>query len=202
MERVLYTVGHSTHSLKEFTELLEQHSVNAVADVRSSPYSRRNPQFNREGLQDELSRRGIAYVFLGGELGARSSDPRCYREGKVQYNRLAATDSFRSGLERLKKGVDRYRLALVCAESDPLQCHRTILVCQQLKTTDLEILHILKTGEVESHRDAEERLLHSHRLSQADLFLPRDDQLTKAYALQEARIAYSLPPGTTEGEGR
>src|SRR5262245_1344313 len=122
MSLELYTIGHSTHSCSQFLDLLVQHRISAICDVRSAPYSRLHPQFNRESLQRELARHHIAYVFLGEELGARSSDPSCYEAGKVQYDRLAATDAFRQGIERVKQGIQRYRVALMCAEQDPLAC--------------------------------------------------------------------------------
>src|SRR5437773_2453789 len=115
----VFTIGHSAHDLEHFTALLVRHNVTAVADVRSMPYSRVNPQFNRETLKQHLLRAGIAYVFLGKELGARSEDPSCYVNGKVQYGLLAETDLFRKGLDRVCVGMHKYRLALMCAEKDP-----------------------------------------------------------------------------------
>jgi len=139
----LYTIGHSTHSTEKFVELLSEHSITAVCDVRSSPYSKYNPQFNRETIQKDLKGYGISYVFLGKELGPRSDDPSCYKEGKVQYHKLAEADSFRHGLERIKKGMQSYRIALMCSEKDPVTCHRTILICRHLRPDEIEIRHIL-----------------------------------------------------------
>jgi uncharacterized protein (DUF488 family) len=89
------TIGHSTHPIETFLGLLHQHGVTAVADVRSAPYSRFNPQFNKDALEHDLKEHGIRYVFLGRELGARSDDPSCYDKGRVQYGRLARTCSCR-----------------------------------------------------------------------------------------------------------
>src|SRR5215471_13851987 len=132
MPEAVYTIGHSTHSLPRFLELLGQHAITAVCDVRSQPYSRLHPQFNRGQLRDALRAAGSRYVFLGKELGARSTDKSCYCNGQVQYGRLAATDEFKHGLERVTKGSRAYRVALMCAERDPLHCHRAILVARQL----------------------------------------------------------------------
>src|SRR5579862_1298929 len=112
----IYTVGHSNHSIEKFIGLLIANGINAVADVRSRPFSRRNPQFNKERLAATLLQHGIVYVFLGKELGARSEDPSCYEDGRVQYGRLAATPVFRAGIERVLAGAQKYRLALMCAE--------------------------------------------------------------------------------------
>jgi uncharacterized protein (DUF488 family) len=98
---MIYTIGHSNQPIERFIALLQQHAVDAVADVRSTPYSRFNPQFRKEKLRAALAAAGIRYVFLGEELGARSKDPACYDDGRVSYARLAATDLFRHGLDRL-----------------------------------------------------------------------------------------------------
>jgi len=84
----MYTIGHSTHPLEYFIGLLSRHGITALCDVRSKPYSRINPRFNRESLKKSLEESRISYLFLGRELGARSEDPHCYQGGKVQYDRL------------------------------------------------------------------------------------------------------------------
>jgi uncharacterized protein (DUF488 family) len=159
MGKTVFTIGHSTHTLEYFLSLLTKHGIQAVGDVRSVPYSRRNPQFSREPLMQGLRGVGIAYVFLGKELGARSDNPGCYIEGKVRYDYLAKEPAFLEGLERLRKGIQSHRVALMCAEKDPLTCHRTILVCRELRSPDLEIAHILADGAVETNVAAEKRLM-------------------------------------------
>jgi uncharacterized protein (DUF488 family) len=127
VQPILYTIGHSTHSLEKFIALLKQQGITALCDVRSKPYSCMNPQFNRENLKRSLRENGIAYIFLGKELGARSEDPSYYVCGKVQYDRLARSALFQKGIIRVRSGMRDFRLALMCAEKDPLECHRTIL---------------------------------------------------------------------------
>jgi uncharacterized protein (DUF488 family) len=135
---LVFTVGHSTHSAERFIELLRAADVTAVADVRSSPYSRFNPQFNKQDLKGALKRHEIAYAFVGQELGARSSDPKCYCDGRVVYSRLAQTALFKNGLKRIRKGAQSYRIALMCAEREPLECHRTLLVSRYLAKDGVE----------------------------------------------------------------
>ena len=125
LEQPVLTIGHSNHAPEVFLNLLRMHRVQSIADVRSSPFSRFNPQFNKDVLAGFLHRDGIQYAFLGQELGARSQDPACYENGRVQYARIAHTELFRSGLEKVMEGAARYRTALMCAEKDPLECHRT-----------------------------------------------------------------------------
>jgi uncharacterized protein (DUF488 family) len=190
MSKVLYTIGHSTLSLERFTELLGNHSVTAVADVRSHPYSRYNPQFNRETLKAHLKARGFEYVFLGSELGARSEDPACYREGQVQFELVAMTSLFKEGLARVHNGMKTHRICLMCAEKDPLFCHRTILVCRHLRAPDIQISHILEDGTLEQHQDAERRLMEILRVPESTLFTTFEQQLEGAYDIQGKKIAY------------
>ena len=201
MEPCVFTVGHSTHPVERLIELLKQHSITAVCDVRSKPYSRMNPQFNREILRDALRAEGIAYVFLGKELGARSDDKSCYRDGQVQYDLLAATASFKQGLKRVRDGAEKYRVALMCAEKDPLQCHRTILVSRHLVEQGIEVGHILADGAIEPHEKSIERLMNVLRLPQSDMFRSREEIVADAYRMQGQAIAYeeksAAAPGAT-----
>jgi uncharacterized protein (DUF488 family) len=191
----LFTIGHSTHPIDRFLSLLRQHGISAVCDVRSTPFSRFNPQFNREAIRKSLAEAGIAYVFLGKELGARSEDPSCYEDGKVRYARLASTAVFRQGLERVRDGAQRYRIALMCAEKEPLDCHRTILVSRQLVAQGFDVQHILADGRLESHDAALTRLAGLLGLPAGDLVRSREERLEEMYRRQEERIAYTLPPG-------
>lgn len=188
----LLTIGHSVHAVERFVDLIKMHGVTALCDVRSSPYSRFTPQFNRETLKEELARQRIAYIYLGAELGPRSSDPACYDNGKVLYQRLAAQEIFRMGLDRLRKGMATHRIALMCAEKDPITCHRMILICRNLRGDDLSIRHILEDGSLEDNRDAEKRLMKSLKIDPADLFSTEAEQIERAYDLQGDRIAYTL----------
>lgn len=164
MAMKLFTIGHSNHSPEDFLSLLQKHEITALADVRSHPYSHHLPHFNQKPLKTILEKYGIAYVFLGQELGARSNNPDCYVNGKALYERIANTPEFLIGLERVCQGVVKYRIALMCAEKDPITCHRAILVCPPLKIRGLEIQHILKNGDLETQFQLEERLLELHKL--------------------------------------
>ncbi len=192
MTATIYTIGHSTNPVERLIELLQQHGITAVGDVRSQPYSRMNPQFNREDLEKALARAGIGYVFLGEELGARADDPACYENGKVRYDRLARTGSFQRGLERVRKGAAEYRLALMCAEKEPLDCHRTILVARHLDEWGMEVQHILADGSLEPHAATIERLKKQLKIG-VDMFRPADASTEQAYAVQGERIAYQRP---------
>ncbi len=184
------TIGHSKHGADAFLALLQQHHVAAVADVRSSPFSRFNPQFNRGPLKQFLKTNGMRYVFLGKELGARSGDRSCYLDGRVQYERLAQTLLFKSGLDRVLQGAKRYRVALMCAEKEPLECHRTLLVAKALAERGQPVLHIHADGHLETHEAAMERLLDLTGVARGDLFRSREQLIAEALGLQEQRVAY------------
>ena len=188
---MIHTIGHSNHPIERFLALLQPHGITAVADVRSTPYSRFNPQYRREKLQAALAEVGIQYVFLGEELGARSQDPACYdADGRVSYTRLARTQLFRKGIERLKTGMVEHRISLMCAEREPLECHRTILVSRELVRDGVAVTHILGDGSLETHEHAMQRLAASLKLTDTDLFSEPADLVEQAYDLQAARIAY------------
>lgn len=188
--QLVLTIGHSTHSLDVFVGLLHRHGVTALADVRSTPYSRTNPQFNRETLESHLKEHGFKYVFLGAELGARSNDVTCYEHGRVQYARLARTDLFRSGIDRVIRGANDYRVALMCAEKEPLDCHRTILVARTLAELSVGVQHILADGRLEPHDTTMERLLKVVGLPDHELFRSRDQLIADALFRQEQKVAY------------
>lgn len=186
----VYTIGHSTHGLDAFVALLKQHDITALADVRSAPYSRFNPHFNKDALERSLKSQGIKYVFLGRELGARSDDPACYDGGRVQYTRLARTAAFKSGIQRIERGATDHRVALMCAEKEPLECHRTLLVARALDQGGMDVSHILADGRLESHGDAMLRLLDVVGLPREDLFRSQTELIAEALVRQEDRVAY------------
>lgn len=186
----VFTVGHSTHSIETFVSLLKQHGITALADVRSAPASRFSPQFNKDTLAANLKTQGIRYIFLGRELGARPEDPACYENGRVQYGRLAHTELFRQGITRVMRDAAENRLALMCAEKEPLECHRTLLIGRTLHEHGVEVVHILGDGRTESHMAAMERLLDVTGLPREDLFRSRADLIAEAVARQEKRVAY------------
>ncbi|MER3491019.1 MAG: hypothetical protein C4323_01035 [Mastigocladus sp. ERB_26_2] len=194
----IFTIGHSNHSIEIFITLLQKHQITALADVRSHPYSRYLPHFNYAELKLALLNAGIHYVFLGRELGARPNDLSCYVDGKAVYAKIASTQHFTEGIQRLLKGAESYRIALMCAEQDPITCHRSILICQHLSKFNLDINHILKDGELESHSALEERLLKLHQLQPPEI--PQQIQLSLFD--EDNKIEYSLEASLKEAYQR
>ena len=183
----IFTIGHSTHSKEHFLSLLQQHNITAIADVRSVPYSKFNPHFNQQELKIYLRQHNIKYVFLGKEFGARTENPECYVQGKVQYHKIAQTPEFKNGLNRIKKGVKLYNIALMCSEKAPLDCHRTILVSRYIiEKLHFNIIHILENGTTKTQAEVMNALLGNHD----DLLYSPEKQLEQAYKKQEDIIAY------------
>jgi uncharacterized protein (DUF488 family) len=186
MSAVVHTIGHSNHPIAVFLALLRRHGIAVVADVRSRPSSRFCPQFNRASLAASLAAAGLGYEFLGGELGGRSADPAHLRDGRTDYGLVASGAPFRQGLDRVRQLAAGTAVALMCAEREPLDCHRTLLVGVRLRGPDLALVHILPDGSAEPHEATERRLLARHRLDGPDLFRDEGWRLAEAYRRQDA----------------
>lgn len=200
-QRPIFTIGHSSHSVEQLVDLLRTAGVDAVADVRSAPYSRIRPQFNRESLEGRLKQHGLAYVFLGGELGGRSEDPAMYQRGRIQYERVSQSGTFRDGIERVLEGSETYAIALLCAEGEPIECHRMLLVGRALVERGARVVHILRDGTLEEHEATLRRLVLKLKLPEhGDLFRSAEDVARDAYARQEAKHAYVVRDDLDETE--
>jgi len=146
----LLTIGHSNHSAEHFRGLLSDRGVEALVDVRSWPHSRYVTWANRPAIAEVAQAAGARYLFLGAELGGRPEAAECYdRAGHVLYGKVAASESFRNGIERLRGGASRYRVALMCSEEDPSSCHRRLLIAKVLLEDGWTIGHIRGDGRCE-----------------------------------------------------
>jgi uncharacterized protein (DUF488 family) len=200
---LLFTVGHSNLELEVFLALLAQRGVQSLCDVRSRPASFRFPQFNREPLEAGLSSAGIRYEFLGEALGGRPADPRVYREdGLVDYAARRRSPDFAEGIDRALALSRTNVTALMCAEEDPLQCHRFLMICPALLDRGATPAHIRRGGVLESQRDAEDRLLVLHGfddVTSTSLFVSgRDAALSDAMVLQSKDFAFRASPEAAE----
>ena len=147
----IYTIGYGKREVDEFIAVLESHSVNFLVDVRSAPFSKFKPAFSRDALDTALRTRGIRYVFMGDLLGGRPAERDCYIDGKVDYERLKATDSFRRGIARLRSAWEQsLRVCLMCSEGRPEDCHRSKLIGEVLEAEALGIRHIDADGNLKT----------------------------------------------------
>jgi uncharacterized protein (DUF488 family) len=152
----IYTIGHSNQPADVLLALLKQHAIEVLADVRSAPYSRYAPHFSQGPLRESVRAAGVRYVYLGRELGGRPDDESLHdARGYVDYARIAATAEFQAGLARLVEGIGRYRVALMCGEEDPTDCHRRLLVGRVLARDGVRVLHIRGDGRVQAEEELE-----------------------------------------------
>jgi uncharacterized protein (DUF488 family) len=197
--RPLYSVGHSHLAWPEFLQLLQKAGITAVADVRSSPYSRRLPQYNREALRCALGEQDITYAFLGNLLGGRPADPALYdHDGRVDYEKVRRTAAFRRGLEHLLGASEDFTIAMLCAEGDPLDCHRGLMITPALRELGVSPMHLRGDGSRETTEDLERRLLqaagldvlHDGLLAAALSEEDRRQDLAEAYRRMSRRKAH------------
>lgn len=152
--KLLFTIGHSNHDEQQFLDLLKQHQIDVLADVRSQPYSKYASHFNSDQIKVAIAGAGIDYVFLGKELGGRPADDEFYDdEGRVRYDQVALSRLFLDGIQRLEKGLEKYRVAMMCSEENPAECHRHLLVGRVLVERGIEPVHIRGDGRLESHQE-------------------------------------------------
>ena len=194
MNRV-YTIGYASYSLPEFIAVLMKFGINAVADVRTTPYSHFKPDFNSGFLAEKLTSRGISYLSLGNECGARPDDRSCYVNNRVNFDILSSTGLFRQGLQRLKKAMEQKCLAIMCAEQDPIRCHRYLLVARELSNLcpGLELINILRDGKTETVKETESRLLKEYDLDADEIpgiGKSFSERLQEAVAMQREKISY------------
>ena len=188
---VIYTVGHSTHQLDFFLSLIKEHGVNCIIDVRSVAASSYNPQYNQEPLKNYLKNHGVTYLHFPEEFGARFNDPDLLDDdGKVDFEKVRKSYNFKMGVERLWQGLDKgYKMALMCSESEPLDCHRFSMVSLALVKDGFEVKHIMKDKTLKTNDELEKILLKKYdkKLPKPDMFNPDisvEDQLKEAYRLK------------------
>ncbi|MDI9350066.1 MAG: DUF488 domain-containing protein [Candidatus Symbiobacter sp.] len=236
MPNPIFTIGHSTHKIDFFTDMLRRNAIDVVADVRSEPYSRMNEDFNQDRLRHSLRQKNINYVFLGRELGARPADECCYtatrqtayqgtrqgthqgtrqgthqgtrqgthqgkyqeshRGARVDYDKLAATILFQSGIERVIKGAENYRLALMCAEREPLDCHRSILIARILGERGGVVHHINGDGQAVPHAELLAQLVARYFPDELTGLIDQEAKIDAAYRRHGRLIAYRVKIGT------
>ena len=194
-----YTVGHSVYQIQEFIALLKRHHINCIVDVRSAPYSKFASQFNREMLTIELKKEGILYLYMGDLLGARyESSDLLFEDGKVDFEKVRATDNFKKGIQRVIDGINKgYTISLMCSEKEPFDCHRFVLVSKSLQDKGLDICHIT-SDELIENLVLEERLFKKYKINKHDLFHTEQENLSSVYRCRNIDIAYNAI--TKEGD--
>lgn len=199
----LFTIGHTNHTHEKFLNLLQIHDINYVLDIRSVPYSKYTPQFNKEPISYYLKENNIDYYQMGKYFGARPDDKNLYSEkGYLDFEKARKSKNFIIGLENIKKGLQKgNNIAFMCTEKDPFDCHRAIMVSRGFELEGIEVQHIHEDGHLESQETIEQRLLkHFEKKRKIDIhqlsFLSEnksvDDWLTDAYRLRNMEIGFRI----------
>ncbi len=198
--RMIYTIGHSNYDCDYFMELLFKFKINTVVDVRSVPFSKYVPHFNKDNIKNLLNNYGIHHVYMGEELGIiKDNSSLLSKDGYLDYEKVKETVLFKNGIIRIRDGFSKgYTIAIMCTEKDPIDCHRSILIGRELHKEKYDIVHILFDGSMETQIQLEGRLLNMYFpvKMQQDLFniiepyKSEDEILNKAYKLRNIDIGY------------
>jgi len=186
----IFTIGSSVHTTNEFISILTKYKINAIADVRSVPYSNHTPQYNRKPLTNVLKEKSIYYLDFSEEFGARRKESDVYTNNQIDFGKVMKLPIFITGIDRIKNGIEKgYHIALLCTEKDPLDCHRFSLVSKALNNKlSLDIDHILYDGEIVNQHNLEKKMLNEFGLDR-DLFNDYEAQLEIAYEKLSKKVA-------------
>jgi uncharacterized protein (DUF488 family) len=182
----IYTIGYGARAFDEFIAALQAQQIDYVVDVRSSPYSRFKPEFNKRELEIQLRLAGIRYVFMGDQLGGQPDDRECYVDDKVVYDLVKQRAFYREGIARLQSAFSKgLRVALMCSEGKPEMCHRSKLIAASLAELDIPVLHIDEEGVLRTQAEVLDELTDG----QLSLFGEHDFTSRKRYRAEESRSA-------------
>ena len=160
----IYTIGHSNYTMERLIDMLEYYNINCVVDIRGTPYSKYNIQFDKEAIRYTLTNAGFVYIYMGKELAAKRIRKNSYNnEGYSNFEEVIKEEEFKRGVERLKNGCEKgYKIILLGAMQDPIRCHRSILVGRELVKNDFDVKHILDDYSIVTQDDIEEMLLNKY----------------------------------------
>ena len=188
----IHTVGHSNLSAESLVGMLKRRGITQVIDVRSTPYSRYLPQFNRNNIRVTLERNSIGYTHMGDALGGRPQDDRLYdRNGRANYGLMAQEKAFQDAILQVEQVAEDSHTLLMCTEADPLHCHRTLLVSQELTSRGANIIHLMRDDQQESHEETMEKLLAVWKLLRdGNAEMTRRQLVEETVRNQAAEVAY------------
>lgn len=198
----IYTIGHSNYKIEKFIDMLNFHKINCVVDIRGTPYSKYNVQYNKETIKSTLSKLGFTYIYMAKEFAAK-------RENKVSYNKEGYSDfekvvkeiDFTNGVTRLKNGLSKgYKIVLLGAMQDPIRCHRAILLGRELEKYDFKINHIIDDYSTKDQRYIEERILDKYFSSRNQITIDsligneisKEEMINKSYKMANKEIGYRI----------
>ena len=198
----IYTIGHSNYTMERLIDMLEYYNINCVVDIRGTPYSKYNIQFDKEAIRYTLTNAGFVYIYMGKELAAKRIRKNSYNnEGYSNFEEVIKEEEFKRGVERLKNGCEKgYKIILLGAMQDPIRCHRSILVGRELVKNDFDVKHILDDYSIVTQDDIEEMLLNKYfsnrnQITIEDLTgnsLNNEEMINEGYKLENKEIGYRI----------
>ena len=196
----IYAIGHSNYPFEKLIDMIRKYNINCVVDIRQTPYSKYNVQYNKEALSYNLKKEGFIYIYMGKEFGATRQSKESYTErGYADFEKAVKEDIFKEGVERLKKGCSMgYKIVLLGAMQEPIRCHRSIMVGRQLSKEGFDVKYIMDEGHIETQDDIEEALLDKYFEERNQLSIDnllgtgpnREDLINEGYRLANKEIGY------------
>ena len=203
---LIYTIGYPEFPINEFLDVIKHYGIDCVIDVRSSPFSNYYSDYNKDALENALKQHNILYRNYANEFGARQTNPAFYSGDIVDFDKFINSAQFLEGVSKVKKGIERgYTFVLMCAEKDPIKCHRSIMLGKGFSNNGFDVRHIISRTELESQKELEERLLEMHHQDRFQLTLFGGEQsdselLTDAYKKQNLAIGYNRNTNIEQGD--
>ena len=198
----IYTIGHSNYTIERLIDMLRHYNINCVVDIRGTPYSKYNVQFDKETIRYTLSKAGFIYIYMAKELAAKRINKESYNEeGYSDFEKVIKEKEFLEGIERLKNGCNKgYNIVLLGAMQEPIRCHRSILVGKALRKCGFNVKHILDDYSTASQDDIEQMLLDKYfsnreQMTIDDLIgnsLSREEMIEEGYRMANKEIGYRI----------
>lgn len=196
----IFAIGHSNYPYGKFIEMIKKYNINCIVDIRETPYSKYNVQYNKEYFRETLKKDGYTYIYMGEEFGAKRGSKESYNnEGYADFDKVVKEDIFLSGVKRIKNGIDKgYRIVLLGAMQEPIRCHRSIMVGRFLKKEGLDVKYILHEGTLATQDDIEEDLLNKYFEDRNQISIDsligkgqsKKDMIEQGYKLANKDIGY------------
>lgn len=198
----IFTIGHSNYSIDRLIDMLRHFNINCVVDIRGTPYSKYNVQFDKETIRYSLTKAGFIYIYMAKELAAKRINKVSYNdEGYADFEKVIHEKDFIKGIERLKDGCKKgYKIAILGAMQDPIRCHRSILVGKALTECGFNVKHILDDYTIASQKDIEQNLLDKYFKNRGQITIDSllgnelndEDMIKECYKMANKEIGYRI----------
>lgn len=198
----IYTIGHSNYPVERLIDMLKYYNIDTVVDIRGTPYSKYNVQYNKETIAHTLKEEGFIYIYMAKELAAKRQNKISYnKEGYSDFEKVVKEPDFLNGINRLRNGLEKgYKIALLGAMQDPIRCHRSILVGRALREQGFNVKHILDDYTIASQNHIEKSLLEKYFNNRAQLTIDsllgnemtEDDMINESYRFANKEIGYRI----------